>query len=80
MHKAYKATALATPSKQPDTPPTWRVTLYTHSEDGVQIEFFGEFFEQGDAEAICAAWRDEKQRPVIWLSINLRSPRAQFYK
>ena len=76
----YKAIARATPSKQPSAPPTWLVTLYTNSEDGPQTEFTGEFFEETDAKAICAAWRDENTRPIIWLSINLRSPRAQFYK
>ena len=54
-----------------DTPEYWRVELLTHTEDGPQVEFVGEFFEESDAELIMAAWRSEKTRAIVWLCGSL---------
>lgn len=57
-----------------DIPDHWQVELLTHTEDGVQIEFFGKFWEEQDAQTIAAAWRDEKTRPIVWLCASLTRP------
>lgn len=64
-------------TKQPDSldmPEFWQVELLTHTEDGLQVEFVGDFFEEEDAQTIAAAWRDEKTRPIVWLCASLTRP------
>jgi predicted secreted hydrolase len=55
-------------------PEYWQVELLTHTEDGVQIEFFGEFFTLADANAMAAAWRNHETRPIVWLCASLARP------
>ena len=54
-----------------DVPEFWQVELMTHTEDGPQVEFVGEFFEEKDANAIAAAWRHAETRPIVWLCASL---------
>lgn len=57
-----------------DIPDHWQVELLTHTEDGVQIEFFGEFWGEQDANAMAAAWRDHSTRHIVWLCASLARP------
>ena len=49
----------------------WHVELMTHTEDGLQVEFKGEFFLEQDANAMAAAWRHAETRPIVWLCASL---------
>jgi len=55
-------------------PDAWRVELMTHTEDGLNVEFEGEFFEEAEAKAIMAAWRNPETRPIIFASMALTRP------
>lgn len=54
-----------------DVPEFWQVELMTHTEDGPQVEFVGEYFEEKDANAIAAAWRHAETRPIVFLCASL---------
>jgi predicted secreted hydrolase len=54
-----------------DMPEFWHVELMTHTEDGLQVEFKGEFFKEQDANAMAAAWRHKETRPIVWLCASL---------
>jgi hypothetical protein len=52
-------------------PEFWQVELMTHTEDGPQVEFVGEYFKEKDANAIAAAWRHAETRPIVFLCESL---------
>jgi hypothetical protein len=52
----------------------WSVELISHTEDGPQVEFVGEYFNRDDADAIAAAWRESSTRRLVWLSAALEQP------
>ena len=54
-----------------DMPECWQVELMTHTEDGPQVEFVGDYFEENDALEMAAAWRHADTRPIVWLCASL---------
>ena len=54
-----------------DVPEYWQVELLTHTEDGPQVEFVGDYFEEQDAHDMATAWRHEKTRKTVWLCAAL---------
>ena len=54
-----------------DAPEYWRVELLTLTEDGPQVEFVGEYFNEQDAHDMATVWRHEKTRKTVWLCAAL---------
>jgi hypothetical protein len=57
-----------------DAPEYWRVELLTHTEDGPQVEFVGEYFNEQDAHDMATVWRHEKTRKTVELCAALIRP------
>jgi hypothetical protein len=71
MTTVYRTRITKHPHIVGDVPEFWQVELLTHTEDGPQTEFVGDYFEEKDANAIAAAWRHAETRPIVWLCASL---------
>lgn len=50
----------------------FRVDLWTHSEDGRQPEFSGEFLEREEADLVLSAWLTTQGRALLYLGARLK--------